>query len=79
MNHPPVSPDLNVTENVFNLASRLLNNYLIGNFINSKDELWSKVKEYLESIPIEMVNRLTESMPKRIQQVRVNAGDHTSY
>lgn len=79
MNHPPVSPDLNPMENVFNLSQRKLNNYLISNFINTKNDLFSKVQEFLESTEVEMVNSLIDTMKSRIREVRENSGNHTRY
>lgn len=79
LNHPPVSPDLNPMENIFNLSQRKLNHYLLFNFVNTKQDLFRIVQDFLESIEIEMVNNLIDSMPNRIQQVRLNYGDHTRY
>lgn len=79
LNHPPISPDLNTCENIFNLSQRQLDHYLLTNFINNKTMLFNKVKEYIESIPVETVNSLIDSMPNRVQAVRVAGGGHTRY
>lgn len=79
LNHPACSPDLNPVENIWNLAQRKLNKYLLTNFISNKASLFSKAKEFCESIPIEMVDSLIESMPKRIREVELNRGLHINY
>ena len=79
LNHPPESPDCNPYENIWNLASRQLNSYLLTHFVNTPTELFKIVKGFIESIPVSMVNHLIDSMPARLAEVRKNLGNHTKY
>ena len=79
MKFPPQSSDLNIIENVWGLADRKLSNFLLRNRINREEDLFDKVKELCEEIPIEMVNKLYDSMPNRIAEVRTKRGKMTHY
>ena len=79
LNHPPDSPDLNPLENVWHLASRQLNKYLLTNFINTPAELFEVVKGFIEAIPVSMINHLINGMTNRISEVRRLEGGHTKY
>lgn len=75
----PQSSDINLIENIWNLADRKLSHFLLENHINRAEDLFVKVKELCESIPVEMVNGLFETMPRRIAEVFANRGKATHY
>lgn len=79
INHPPQSCDLNPIENVWHLIQRKLNLFLRSNFINTDEELFAKVQEIAEEIPVVLINNLIDSMPKRIKDVEINCGGNTRY
>lgn len=75
----PVSPDLNCIENVWNLMDRKLKNYLKSNFINNENELFIKVNEFANQIPIETINKLVDSTQTRIKECFRANGKATRY
>ena len=75
----PQSSDLNIIENVWNLADRKLSHFLLENHINRSADLFEKVKEICESLPVEITDSLFNSMPKRIAEVREKRGKATHY
>lgn len=77
--HPPQSCDLNPIENAWHLIQRKLNLFLRSNFINTETELFAKVRELAEEIPVGLVNNLIDSMPRRIKDVEINGGGSTRY
>lgn len=79
LNHPPQSPDLNIQENIWSLINRQLKEYLRTHFINRSADLFEKVREFAEAIPIPTVNQLIESMPARVNEVSQNLGGQTHY
>lgn len=79
LNHPPTSPDLNQIENVWMMVERRLSHYLLSNFINSKTELFQKICEFGNEIPVESINKLFDSMPKRIEKVIESNGKAIKY
>lgn len=74
---PAQSPDLNPIENLWALLKRRLAAYDAPpkNF----DELWSRIQTEWSLIPHEMIQKLVESMPKRIKSVIKNKGLWTKY
>lgn len=77
--HPPQSCDLNPIENVWHLIQRKLNLYLRSNYLNTESELFEKVREFAEEIPIVLINNLIDSMPNRIRDVQMNNRGSTRY
>ena len=75
----PQSSDLNITENVWSLADRKLSHFLLDNYINRPEDLFEKVKEICESLPVSLTNSLFASMPKRVKEVREKRGKATHY
>lgn len=78
-NTPPQSPDLNPIENIWYLIDRKLDFYLRSNFINTPEELFNIVKQFAAEIPIETVNKLIDSVQKRIQECYSKGGKQTKY
>lgn len=62
------SPDLNCIENIFYLVDRKLANYLVDNFISTKEYLLFKINQFSREIDQNTLNKLVESMPSRIIQ-----------
>lgn len=77
--HPPQSSDLNPIENIWQIAQRKLNVYLRTNFINNEADLFSLVEDYCESISVDLVNKLIDSMPSRRDDCDLNNGGNTRY
>lgn len=75
----PQSSDINIIENIWGLADRQLSHHLLTNYINRPADLFVKVKELCEGIPVEMVNSLFDTIPKRIKEVREKRGKATHY
>lgn len=75
----PQSADLNLVENIWHLAERKLSNHLLTNYVNRPEDLFSIVKTFCEEIPVAMVNKLFDSMPSRIAEVRAKRGSATHY
>ena len=75
----PQSSDINIIENVWQLADRKLSHYLLRNYVNRPEDLFPLVKKFCEEIPVGMVNRLFDSLPDRIAEVRANRGKATHY
>lgn len=78
---PPRSPDLNPIENFFNLASKSLRKEALQKKIiyETKEEFCSRVRRNMEGIPIMTVNRIIESMPKRINMILKTGGNRIKY
>lgn len=74
---PPYSPDLNVIEHVWGYIKHKLNEY--EQPPESLDELWDRVQEAWASIPLEFLQGLYESMPRRMEEVVKNKGGHIEY
>ena len=64
----PVSPDLNPVESAWYLVERKLSHYLLTNFISTPEILFDKVVEFASQIPIETIDNLIDTMPKRIRE-----------
>lgn len=79
LTHPASSPDMNPLENVWHLGDRFLNHHLLTHFVNRKTDLFNLMREFLESIPISMVNSLIDGMPNRVRDLKNNFGGHTRY
>lgn len=74
--HPPYSPDLNPIENAWmELQSRLADFPRATN----GDALWAQAEIAWDAIPMEYVNTLVESMPRRLLALQDAAGGETKY
>lgn len=72
---PPQSPDLNPIENLWSIVERKMKN----NHSRTPDMLFEKVKEIWQSIPVDVCQKLVESMPRRCSDVITNKGYPTKY
>ncbi|CAC5397113.1 unnamed protein product [Mytilus coruscus] len=77
MSWPAQSPDLNIIENVWLYIKRKLQ--VLGYRINSKDELYRKVFQIWQSIPLNYIRSLYNSIPRRILHVIKLKGHLTKY
>lgn len=75
LNHPAQSPDLNPIENLWAHLKREVSK----NPASSKSDLIKKLEDIWYDIDPLVVQKLYESMPKRLQQVKKNKGGHTKY
>lgn len=78
---PPRSPDLNPIENLFNQIRTMIKKDSMKNVImkESREQFTVRVKQLLLDYDINKINRLIESMPKRIQMVIDSKGQRTKY
>jgi hypothetical protein len=77
MEWPAYSPDLNPIENLWGVLARHV--YAGGKQFSSIDELKISVIRCWEEIEKNLLETLTNSMPKRIYQVIYNHGGSTKY
>ena len=68
LNWPPQSPDLSIIETVWRYLKTQIEKRLNG--INTKNDLIRVVDEIWSSIPVEFIQELYHSLPKRISAVR---------
>jgi transposase len=79
---PPFSPDLNLIEPVWNKMKDYIGRHypdLEGGRQRSYDQLRVAIREAWDSIPIEYLEELIDSMPARCQAVIDARGGHTKY
>jgi hypothetical protein len=74
---PAQSPDLNPIENLWNEVDKKVRN--LSNQPKSLEDLKRKVKYAWRSIPLEYIQKLVESMPRRIQACIAAEGRATKY
>jgi hypothetical protein len=72
---PSNSPDLNPMENGWNL----LKHKLIGKEYDTKEEFTKDIIDKWEEIDLSIVNKLIDSMPKRLQLIIDKNGDRIDY
>lgn len=72
---PAYSPDLNPIENLW----AYLDKKLIFRKVNNARELFAILEEGWKNIPIEVLNELVDSMPRRCQAVIYAKGQRTKY
>ena len=78
---PPRSTDLNSIENIFHQVNcKLGDDALERNIVKENfDQISKRVKETIESLPKEVIDRTIASMDKRIQQIIKSKGQRTKY
>ena len=74
---PAQSPDLNPIEHLWHHLKVKLAQY--EKPAQSVTELWERVQEKWEKIPVEVCQNLIESMPRRIAAVARAKGGYTKY
>lgn len=81
MKIPARSPDINCIENVFAQVCRLLDTQAIERNITSetKDEFESRVKETLFNFPVQKINDIITSMPRRLKAIVQAGGKRINY
>lgn len=75
MEWPSQSPDLNPIENLWNIVKMKRK----GIKALSAEDLFQKVSKIWREISTETLNKLVESMPRRIEAVIRNNGGHIKY
>lgn len=78
---PPNSPDLNPIENLWMLLKRQLRKRFsaIEQRPHSEAELFSAAQEVWAQIPQDVIDKLIDSMPERLQAVLDADGGHTKW
>jgi RNAse (barnase) inhibitor barstar len=77
MGWPVNSPDLSPIENVWSYFKYHLDQY--ENDPKDLDDLWDRVQDIWNMIPVEYLRGLYESMPKRMQSLYRNRGGRIAY
>jgi transposase len=72
---PAQSPDLNPIENLWSILDQQTKHRKV----NNKDQLFEAIKKAWEDLPVALLNRLVESMPRRCQAVIDSDGWPTKY
>lgn len=72
---PPQSPDLNPIENLWSILDRNLSKRAP----NNEDELFQAIQKGWRALPIDLLMRLSDSMPSRCQAVIDANGNATKY
>jgi transposase len=75
--HPPHSPDLNAIENMWAILKKRLRRR--RRTPSSEEELWEAIQEEWEGIPIRVVTKLVQGMPKRVALLKRYKGFEISY
>lgn len=74
---PANSPDLNPIENVWHYIQSQLEKYKKSP--DSIEDLWKRVEDIWENIPIDFIHTLYESMPRRMEDLLRCKGGHIKY
>lgn len=77
MKWPANSPDLNPIENLWSIMKQRL--YANNRQFKSKDELWNALLEISRDITADDIQKLTNSMDRRLFEVISKRGKHISY
>jgi hypothetical protein len=72
---PSQSPDLNPIENLWSYLDWTLRDRQVTN----KAELWTALQEGWQALPVDLLTRLVDSMPRRLQAVIDSKGYPTKY
>ena len=78
---PPRSPDINLIENLFGIAKRMLGQDAIDNNITveSIEAFENRIRRILNEIPVSTINSIIESMNKRMQLIVDCKGERLKY
>ena len=74
---PPSSPDMNIIEHVWDHLEKLIR--AREHHPRNKDELWAALQEEWYGISPAYIKNLYESLPRRLESLRVKKGEHTNY
>lgn len=72
---PAQSPDLNVIEDVWNH----LKYQMAGKVYEDLDEVWEELKVLWKKIPVDFIQDLYQSLPRRVQALHRAKGKNTKY
>lgn len=75
--HPPVSPDLNPQENLWNWLKEYVSERCPSGVRNH--DLASTIQEGWDALPASILENLVYSMPRRVQEVIERDGRATQY
>ncbi|KAJ3992047.1 hypothetical protein F5050DRAFT_1801908 [Lentinula boryana] len=75
--HESKSPDMNIIKNVWNFVETQIRRR--SPLPNSVDQLWVALQEEWSRIPIEYINKLYDSLPRRVSDVIAANGGATRY
>ena len=78
---PARSPDLNPIENIFHLVNTKLTKDAIARNLQKETyvQFQERVIEAMNSIPLDTINNIIKSMPRRIDSVITNRGNRLKY
>ena len=74
---PAQSPDMNPIENLWAVMKKAVQK--VHKSGDTVDVLIKNIKEAWENIPMEVINRLVETMPTRVNELKKNKGKSTRY
>lgn len=74
---PANSPDMNIIESIWAYIKKRLDDY--EEDAKDLDELWDRVQDIWNTIPIEVIRHLYESLPRRMKMVYQNRGGNIRY
>jgi len=74
---PAQSPDMNPIENLWAVMKKAVQK--VHKSGDTVDVLIKNIKEAWENIPMELINRLVETMPTRVNELKKNKGKSTRY
>ena len=78
---PPRSPDMNPIENVFHLVDKKLRSDAIEKNITyeSYKEFSARVKSTMENFSVDMIDKIIDTMPKRMREIVKSRGQRLKY
>ena len=78
---PPRSPDLNPIENIFNQMNQVLQKQALEHNITKecKEEFTERVRSTMMSFDKKSIDKIIDTMPKRVMQVIRGKGRRTKY
>ena len=78
---PPRSPDINPIENVFHLVDKKLRSDAIEKNITceSYKEFSARVESTMENFTLDMIDRIIDTMPKRMREIVKCGGQRLKY
>lgn len=72
---PPQSPDMNPIEHIWEYIARRIERETF----TKEEDLFNRIKEVWNSLPIDFLHNLVDSIPDRIRELRSRYGGPTSY